>query len=65
MVDPALWTLMQRVESLRYRADVLERIAAALTSPTRDQAIESAKRLRQAAERLAVRGCAREKTKAT
>jgi hypothetical protein len=50
MTDPTLWTLMQRVETLRYRAECLEAAAAGLTPPWRDLALDIAARLRQLAE---------------
>ncbi len=56
MVDPDLWALMQRVERLHYRADLLER--ASVDQPPAIQAflMELAKQARELADHACVQG---------
>jgi hypothetical protein len=50
MAEPELWALMQRVEWMRYRAEIAERARAAWTGPGRDLALDIALQWRQLAE---------------
>jgi hypothetical protein len=55
MPDPGLWALMQRVETLHYRAERLERAVAHWPPPWRDLAFHIAGRLRQTADQMSGR----------
>jgi hypothetical protein len=52
MPDRDLWALMQRIETLRHRADRLERAAAHWPSPWRDVGLHIARRWRQMADEI-------------
>ena len=54
MSDRDLWALMQRIETLRYRAECLEKASAPWSSPWRDVAFHIADRMRQLADRIYV-----------
>jgi hypothetical protein len=50
--DPELWALMQRVETLRYRAELLESASMGLQGPARGFVLGIAVQLRQLAEQV-------------
>jgi hypothetical protein len=52
MPDPGLWALMQRVETLHYRAERLEKAAPYLPEPWREEALLLAGRWREIADQL-------------
>jgi hypothetical protein len=52
MREEALWALMQRVETLRYRAERIETAAAYWSSPDRDVAFDAAALLRRHADQI-------------
>ena len=56
MSDRDLWALMQRIETLHYRAECLEKASTPWPSPWRDVAFHVAGRIRQFADRLYVSG---------
>jgi hypothetical protein len=59
MPDRALWALMQRVETLRYRAERLERVSESWPNPWRDLAFDVASRWRRTADQLYASGRSR------
>lgn len=52
MVDPAVWALMQRVETCRHHAESIERAADYWPQPWRDLGHDIARQWRQIAEQL-------------
>jgi hypothetical protein len=52
MADPALWALMQRVETCRYRAERLESASEHWSEPGRELALDIARQWLQLAEEL-------------
>jgi hypothetical protein len=52
MVDLALWTLMQRVETCRFRAERLEAVSETWSDPNHALAADLAEQWRQVAEQV-------------
>ena len=56
MCDPALWALMQRVERLRFRAELLERASIDQPRPVRRMLLQLAVHSRELADRAYAEG---------